>query len=147
MPLLCRTLALNCHYNYACKVFKNPAGKEHELSQICSIIKTMMGWNFNEVAATCRERCGGMGYLANCRFGEYIALAHSTLTAEGDNRVLMTKITKDYIFNVNKKLFAPPMPNLAVVQQIGAFLDITQLDTILDLMKFRERTLFHSLAV
>lgn len=114
MPLLCRTFALNCLQNYVMNVYKTPSGKEHEVLMLCCITKTMMGWNFNNVASTCRERCGGMGYLANCRFGEYIALAHSTLTAEGDNRVLMTKITKDYITNVNKKLLQPPSPDLAI---------------------------------
>ena len=101
MPLLCRTLALNCLHNYAITVYENPVGLEHELLSLCCITKTMMGWNFLKTATTCRERCGGMGYLSVSRFGEYIAQAHAALTAEGDNRVLMTKITKDYITNVS----------------------------------------------
>jgi acyl-CoA oxidase len=109
IPLLCRTLALNCMYNYARDVYKTPKGKEHELLSLCCITKTMLGWNLNNVAVTCRERCGGMGYLAVSRFGEYIALAHSALTAEGDNRVLMTKITKDYMTNVAHHGFKLPV--------------------------------------
>ncbi len=49
-----------------------------------------------KTASVCRERCGGMGYLALSKFSDYIALAHAGVTAEGDNRVLMTKIVKDY---------------------------------------------------
>lgn len=86
-----------------------------------------------------------MGYLANCRFGEFLACAGSCLTAEGDNRVLMTKITKDYITGVKNKKMVPPSPNLAIRSQIGSFPDVSQLDTLIDLFKFRERTLFNNL--
>lgn len=145
MPLLARTLALNQMYNYARDVYANPKGFEHELLSICCITKTMLGWNLNNVAVTCRERCGGMGYLAVSRFGEYIALAHSALTAEGDNRVLMTKITKDYMTNVAKHGFKVPVPSQNVATQIATYNDVTQLDTLLDLLKFREASLFKSL--
>jgi acyl-CoA oxidase len=58
----------------------------------------------------CRERCGGQGYLANNRFGEYIAIAHASMTAEGDNRVLMIKIVKDLMSNIaSKKSSLPKM--------------------------------------
>jgi acyl-CoA oxidase len=145
MPLLARTMALNCMYNKARNVFKNPTGMENELISICCITKTMAGWNCERVAAICRERCGGMGYLSNSRFGEYLAVAHASITAEGDNRVLMVKIVKDMITNITKNGHKLPEPSLNVVKQIGSFLDVTQLDTILDLFKFREATLFKRL--
>ena len=144
MPLLARTLALNAMYNYARDVFKTPKGKEHELLSICCIIKTMMGWNLNNVAVTCRERCGGMGYLAVSKFSDFIALGHAAITAEGDNRVLMTKITKDYMTNVKLHGFKVPQSSKAI-SEILALKDITQLDTLLDLLKFREEALFQSL--
>ena len=145
MPLLCRTLALNCLHNYVLSVYEKPSGLEHEVLSLCCVAKTLMGWNFLKTATTCRERCGGMGYLAVSRFGEYIALAHSALTAEGDNRVLMTKIAKDYLTNVAKKLSKPPATNLHVQSQIGTFSDVTQLSTLIDLFRFRETTLFEQL--
>ena len=49
-----------------------------------------------------RERCGGQGFLSANKFGEAIAGAHAAMTAEGDNRVLMVKIVKDYITNITK---------------------------------------------
>jgi acyl-CoA oxidase len=114
MPLLCRTLSLNVFYNWTRDIFKNPKGYEHELLSICCIVKTMMGWNCERAAAVTRERCGGLGYLANARFADYLALAHAALTAEGDNRVLMTKIMKDMITNVTKNGIKLPQTKLNV---------------------------------
>ena len=44
------------------------------------------------------ERCGGQGYLAVNQFGEAIGGAHAGITAEGDNRVLWQKVTKEVRF-------------------------------------------------
>jgi len=49
----------------------------------------MMGWNLQETATICRERCGGGSYLSNSLIPEGVPSAHSSMTAEGDNRVLM----------------------------------------------------------
>ena len=50
-----------------------------------------------ETATTCRERCGGQGYLSCNRFGQILGFAHAGMTAEGDNRVLMMKVSKEYM--------------------------------------------------
>ena len=44
-----------------------------------------------------RERCGGQGYLSVNRFGAAIGAAHAAMTAEGDNSVLMQKVTKEHM--------------------------------------------------
>jgi acyl-CoA oxidase len=49
----------------------------------------MISWNLSTAATVCRERCGGGGYTGHARLHEGIAGAHSGMTAEGDNRVLM----------------------------------------------------------
>ena len=145
MPLFARTLSLNVLYNWARDVYANPKGFEHELLSICCITKTMMGWNLERVASVGRERCGGQSYLSINRFGELIALAHSALTAEGDNAVLMVKICKDMLTNVAKHGQKLPQPTLNVVQT-GNMDDVSQLDVLVDLLRFRERTLFERLA-
>lgn len=142
MPLLCRALSLNVFYNWARDVFKNPKGYEHELLSICCIVKTMMGWNCERAASVARERCGGLGFLANNKFADIMATAHAGLTAEGDNRVLMTKIVKDMITNVNKHGHKLPVPNLNVKTQIGTFTDVTQLETLVDLFRHHQSALF-----
>ena len=96
MPLFARHLALNVFYNFVRDVFK-AQNLGWEIPSLCSVVKTLVGWNGVKVAATCRERCGGMGFLSSSRFAEYLAGAHTALTAEGDNRVLMHKIVKDLL--------------------------------------------------
>jgi acyl-CoA oxidase len=125
MPLVARSIALNVFYNKTRNIFKNPKGYEHELLSLCCITKTMLGWNLMKVAGVCRERCGGMGFLAVAKFGDYMATAHAAVTAEGDNRVLMTKIVKDYITNVKNNGFKVPEPKLNPQTQIGTMADIT----------------------
>lgn len=75
---------------------------------MCCIVKCLVGWNFDKVATTCRERSGGQGFLACNRFSDYLAMAHASMTAEGDNRVLMTKIVKDMMTNIAKKKSSLP---------------------------------------
>ena len=48
-----------------------------------------MGWNLKQIGDTCRERCGGGSYLTHAQISEGIPTSHSSMTAEGDNRVLM----------------------------------------------------------
>lgn len=142
IPLLARSIALNVQYNRSRDIFKNPKGFEFELLSICCITKTMLGWNCERVASVGRERCGGMGFLAIARFSEYIAMGHAALTAEGDNRVLMTKIVKDLMTDVAKNGKKLPEPTLNIKTQVGTFTDVTQIDTLVDLLRFREKTLF-----
>jgi acyl-CoA oxidase len=105
----------------------------------------MIGWNFEKVITTCRERTGGQGYLACNRFGDYLALAHAAMTAEGDNRVLMTKIVKDMMTNISNKKSTLPKLQYCSKNQLPTFNDITTLDILLDLLKFKEVTLFNTL--
>ena len=146
MPLVARSVALNAMYNSSRDIFKNPKGHEHDLLMICCITKTMLGWNLLKVASVCRERCGGMGYLAVAKFGDYLAISHAAVTAEGDNRVLMTKIVKDYITNIKSKKSKVPEPTLNAQTQIGSMMDVTTLELLTDLLKFREKELFAQLS-
>lgn len=100
-----------------------------------------MGWNYAKTAATSRERCGGMGFLSSSRFAEYLACAHTCLTAEGDNRVLMHKIVKDLLNAVAKKQHQLPQPKLNVKVQLGSMDDVSSLDYLSDLFRFRQITL------
>ena len=100
-----------------------------------------MGWNCARAAAVCRERCGGMGFLSSSRFAEYLSGAHTALTAEGDNRVLMHKIVKDLLEAVVMKKHELPKPKLNVKTQIGSMDDVSQLEYLSDLFRFRLSTL------
>ena len=97
MPLLARCAILTIGYNKSKEIFANPKGKEHELIRIFISTKVLIGWNLLDTATVCRERCGGGGFLSNNRIIEGRYGAHSGMTAEGDNRVLMQKVVKDIL--------------------------------------------------
>lgn len=79
-----------------------------------------------------------MGFLANARFAEYLATAHTSLTAEGDNRVLMHKIVKDMTQAVTKNGYQIPKPKLNVVAQIGTMDNVADLEYLSDLLRYRQ---------
>jgi acyl-CoA oxidase len=60
----------------------------------------LITWNCGDIGNTCRERCGGGGFLKNNRLGDVLEGAHSGMTAEGDNRVLMQKVVKDIMTDI-----------------------------------------------
>jgi hypothetical protein len=63
MPLLARTIVLNCGHNAAKKLFANPGDREHEVIKTLCAMKAMVTWNAGNVGAVTRERCGGAAYL------------------------------------------------------------------------------------
>ena len=89
LPLLARLIVLNLGHNRAKDIFQKPQGHETEQVRIYCAIKCLMGWNLQETGVICRERCGGGSYLTSSVIPEAIPSAHSGMTAEGDNRVLM----------------------------------------------------------
>jgi acyl-CoA oxidase len=146
IPLLARTICLGLMHNKCKDIYQNGGiGYKDELLSLCCIDKTMNGWNLERVASICRERCGGQGYLSNNKFGDYLACAHASLTAEGDNRVLMVKICKDMITNVTKKGHKLPEMSQCPFRGIAKMQDVTGLGALLDILKFREVTLYTQL--
>jgi acyl-CoA oxidase len=89
LPFLARTIVYNFGHNRAKDIFVNPKGHESEQVRIFCVVKCLMGWNLMQLAEICRERCGGGSYLTHSGIPTGIEGAHSGMTAEGDNRVLM----------------------------------------------------------
>lgn len=97
LPLVARTIVLNLGHIEGKKLFANPEDREHELIKTLCCIKTLISWNAEKVARVCRERCGGGTYLLVNRVALGVGGAHSGMTAEGDNSVLMQKVVKDIL--------------------------------------------------
>lgn len=145
MPLLARTICLSLMHVKCKDMYENPKGYEDDLLSLCCIDKTMSSWNLERVASICRERCGGQGYLSCNKFGDYLSISHAGITAEGDNRVLMVKICKDMITNITKKGHKLPQLNNCPFRTISKLDDISTLDVLLDLLKFKETLLYNKL--
>ena len=112
MPLIAKTYALNFCSNYVQSVYATVSGAKDPLqvltrnqseelnnflTKLCCMIKPLVTWHALEVATSCRQLCGGQGYLEVNRFGEAIAGAHAGITAEGDNVVMQQKVAKEIL--------------------------------------------------
>jgi len=105
MPLLAAVYAMNFGLNFVKDHYSRcTAGdlKENQFEQKmmvinCCALKPIITWHSERVATICRERCGGQGFLSANRFGEAIIGAHAGMTAEGDNAVLMQKVSKELL--------------------------------------------------
>lgn len=98
LPLLARTYMMNIALDYVKDRWTNQLedGSDHlEVVTLCCAIKALVGWHVGEMASVGRERCGGQGYLSCNRFGSFIGSSHASMTAEGDNSVLMQKVAKE----------------------------------------------------
>ena len=94
---------MNLGYNEAKNLFVDPTGKEHmQIRSFCAA-KTLVSWHLEKMASICRERCGGGSFLLNSAIPQGVISSHSGMTAEGDNRVLMQKVVKDILSDMQKE--------------------------------------------
>ena len=65
-----------------------------EVESLAAGLKAWASWHALETVQTCRECCGGQGYLAVNRFGAMKADLDIFTTFEGDNTILMLQVSK-----------------------------------------------------
>ncbi|KAJ3337973.1 hypothetical protein HDU83_008394 [Entophlyctis luteolus] len=143
IPLLARTIALNFGNNAIKRKYTDDktADSHEEVIRLCCVIKPLITWNFERTASICRERCGGQGYLSANLFGLGIGFSHAGITAEGDNSVLMQKVSKELLAAIAKgSVKYPPSPS------DSASWDATSLNSLAQLAVLREAALAKYLA-
>ena len=154
MPLLAKTYAISCvGMTYVKNRFSEETtangskglGKVSlETEILCSGIKALNCWHSKQVAFTCRERCGGQGYLAANKFEEIIGDALAIETAEGDSSVLMMKVAKERLAMHNNTLLKG-RPAAKEVRHIPQRRDFMSTEYLLELFQFRELVMLDQL--
>ncbi len=156
MPLLAKTVCYNLSLNYIKDIFEGiiPSNKNDKIILCCSV-KATLAWHNEKVASISRERCGGQGYLSANRMGEAIMGSHSGITAEGDNAVLMQKVSKELLGlerkNTSKILYyylSQKLPSSFKRILWGlTFKNIFKPSVQLKLLEYRKKTILANLAI
>jgi acyl-CoA oxidase len=101
MPLLAKTYALHFAQDELRERFhqvfsgeESPERERRELETLAAAMKASASWHATRTIQTCRECCGGAGYMAVNRFAALKADTDVFTTFEGDNTVLMLLTAK-----------------------------------------------------
>ncbi|MCY9784856.1 acyl-CoA dehydrogenase family protein [Nocardiopsis sp. EMB25] len=101
LPALARTYALHFAQEELVsrlhELSRSPERDEHaqrELESRAAGLKAVATWHATRTIQTCREACGGAGYLAENRIPQLKADSDIFTTFEGDNTVLIQQLTK-----------------------------------------------------
>jgi acyl-CoA oxidase len=101
MPLLAKTYALHFGQAELLEKFDDsfratdpPERERRELETLAAGMKATASWHATETIQTCRECCGGAGYMHVNRFAPLKADTDVFTTFEGDNTVLMMLVAK-----------------------------------------------------
>ena len=146
-PLLARTVCLNMAFNDIKDIYCNFVTKEPtlEIIRLCCVIKPFIAWNLRECAGVAIERCGGQGFLSCNRLTEGISGGHSGMVAEGDNSVLMQKVTKELMTSVQMGEYT--FGETKKTKEEMVLIDyLSDIDSLLDLIRIRENDVVMELA-
>jgi len=153
MPLIAQTFGLNILMNYIQDRYANQSEEDHaEVVRLCCVIKPLVTWHGENCASVCRERTGGQGFLAANRYGEGIAGAHAGITAEGDNRVIQQKVSKELLETADyDKVFEHvQLRQQSLAEQQAAFhlpcSEVTSVDWLLNIYQARYNFILNELA-
>jgi acyl-CoA oxidase len=104
-PLLANVFALDFALKHLVEQSaKIQIGDSRPLETLVAGLKAFATWNATQVIQTCRETCGGEGYLAVNRLAALKADTDVYTTFEGDNTVLMQLVAKNLLTEFNEKL-------------------------------------------
>ena len=102
--------------------------QQRQLETLAAGLKALSTWQTTATLQTCREACGGAGYLSENRLTELKADTDVFTTFEGDNTVLLQLVAKGLLTNFRDEFES--MDTVALVryvadQVVGAVLERT----------------------
>ncbi|KAJ4837455.1 hypothetical protein Tsubulata_051278 [Turnera subulata] len=97
-PLLAKTYAMNFAGNDLKMIYAKRKPENYKtLHVVSSTFKAMFTWHNMRTLQECREACGGQGVKVENRIGQMIAEFDVQSTFEGDNNVLMQRVSKEVL--------------------------------------------------
>jgi acyl-CoA oxidase len=114
-PLLANVYALDFALKHlVAKNEETQPGKSRPLETLAAGLKAYTSWNTTRTIQTCREACGGEGYMSVNRFAALKADTDVYATFEGDNTVLMQLVAKNLLSELKEGLSELRPQQLAV---------------------------------
>ena len=135
MPAVATTYALHfAHQALAKRLHEAGDGgsaneaEQRQIETLAAGLKAVATWHTTQTIQTCREACGGAGYLSVNRLTELKADTDIFATFEGDNTVLLQLVAKGLLTNFRDEFES--MDTVAMVrfvadQVVGAVLERT----------------------
>jgi acyl-CoA oxidase len=118
-PLIAKTFALDFALKHLVELNEaNHTGNSRSLESLAAGLKAATTWHATQAIQTCREACGGEGYLAENRISALKADTDIYTTFEGDNTVLMQLVAKNLLSEFKERL-----KEMRPAQLAGFFLD------------------------
>lgn len=118
-PLIAKAFALDFALKHLIELNETVlTGNSRPLETLAAGLKAVATWNATETIQTCREACGGEGYLAVNRITALKADTEIYTTFEGDNTVLMQLVAKNLLSEFKDRLKVMPP-----AQKAGFFID------------------------
>jgi acyl-CoA oxidase len=118
-PLVAKAFALDFALKHLIELNETVhAGNSRSLETLAAGLKAVTTWNATQTIQTCREACGGEGYLATNRISALKADTDIYTTFEGDNTVLMQLVAKNLLSEFKDRL-----KEMRPAQMAGFFID------------------------
>jgi acyl-CoA oxidase len=118
-PLIAKAFALDFALKHLIELNETvDPGNSRSLETLAAGLKAVTTWNVTQTIQTCREACGGEGYLAVNRISALKADTDVYTTFEGDNTVLMQLVAKNLLSEFKDKL-----KEMRPAQMAGFFID------------------------
>jgi acyl-CoA oxidase len=123
LPLLAKTYALHFAQETLVaelhRVFTQDASDRdrRKLEGLAAGVKAAATWHATHTIQTCREACGGAGYLAENRFASLKADTDVFTTFEGDNTVLLQLVAKGLLTDYSARF--GDLSQLEMVRFVG----------------------------
>lgn len=95
IPAIAKTYAYDFALHDLAKLQVNDDGSDtRKIETLAAGLKSKATWHATDTIQTCREACGGKGYLKENQFADLKADSDIFTTFEGDNTVLMQLVAK-----------------------------------------------------